>query len=286
LLVAILWGSAFVAQRVAGRFGSVFFFNGMRFLLAALIILPFSYRARRRPRQWIWMSFAGVILFVASALQQIGLLTTTAGNAGFLTSLYVVIVPLILLLAWKQRPSVLTASAVVLAGCGAYLLSTGGRMEVRVGDAWELAGAVFWAMHVILLGKFATAYEAISFSAGQLFVGGTLNLLVSAFVEKTPLPVPFPLIGAMLYTAVVSLGLGYTIQIWGQKHTPPTDAAIILSLEAVFAAAAGNIVLGERLVAIQVAGCAMILGAVVLSQARRSGTMDGASSSAGPQSAS
>jgi drug/metabolite transporter (DMT)-like permease len=286
LLVAILWGSAFAAQRVAARFGSVFFFNGARFLIAASILLPFSIRAKLPSRQWIWMSLAGTILFTASALQQIGLLTTTAGNAGFLTSLYVVIVPLLLLVAWKQRPSIPSAAAVMLAGCGAYLLSTAGRMDVRNGDAWELAGAAFWAMHVIVLGKFATRFEALSFSAGQLFVCGALNLAVSAFAERTLLPMPVPLLGAVLYTAVVSLGFGYTIQIWAQKHTPPTDAAIILSLEAVFAAAAGNIVLGEHLVTIQLAGCALILGAVALCQARPSGTMDSINDPAGPQSAS
>ena len=268
LLVAVLWGSAFAAQRVAAQLGSVYFFNGARFLLAALILLPVGRRSKVLPGQWKWMCAAGVVLFVASALQQAGLLTTSAANAGFLTSLYVVLVPFVLFIGWGQKPHGMAVVAVVMAGVGAFLLSTGGRFEVRAGDALELAGAAFWALHVVLLGKFASAYDAISFSMGQLLVGSALNWLVGAFVEPLPWPTPTVLIGAILYTAVISLALGYTLQIWGQRHTPPTDAAIILSLESVFAATAGALVLAEKLLPVQIGGCALIILAAILAQAR------------------
>ena len=161
--VAIVWGSAFAAQRIAGQEGSVFLFNGARFLLAALILLPFILRVPATSEQWIWMTIAGIILFIASAFQQAGMLTTTAGNAGFITSLYVVIVPLVLLIGWKEKPHGLASLAVVLAGLGAFLLSTAGRFEIKKGDALELAGALFWALHVIILGKVASKYNFIAF---------------------------------------------------------------------------------------------------------------------------
>lgn len=268
LLVAVLWGSAFAAQRAAGQLGSVYFFNGARFLVATLLLCPFVLRKRPVPGQWLWMCVAGSVLFAASALQQAGLVTTSAGNAGFLTSLYVVVVPLVMWIGWREKPHVLALVAVFLAGFGAFLLSTAGRYQATSGDALELAGAAFWAIHVVLLGKYAAGYNAITFSAGQLAVGSALNFLASGLMERPTLALPGSLVFAILYTAVVSLGLGYTLQIWGQKRTPPTDAAILLSLESVFAVVAGGLVLGERLVLPQIVGCTLILGAVVLSQAR------------------
>jgi len=274
LVVAVLWGFAFAAQRAAGLLGSLYFFNGARFLVAGLILLPFAARSPITRVQAWWTCAAGTILFIASALQQAGLRTTTAGNAGFLTSLYVVIVPLVMLLGWKGRPHALSIVAVGLAALGAYLLSTSGRFNVHAGDMLELGGAALWALHVVLLGKFASRYDAISFSAGQLLVSSALNWVAGALVERPVLPVPPVLVISILYTSLISVGLGYTLQIWGQKHTPPTDAAIILSLEAVFAALAGAIVLGERLEPIQALGCAIIVLAVVLSQAKAWGRID------------
>ena len=268
LLVAILWGSAFAAQRVAGQLGSVFFFNAARFLLAGLLLLPFGLRNKIPRQQWPWMSAAGVILFTAGALQQAGLLTTTAGNAGFITSLYVVIVPFVLLIGWRERPTWLAVIAVFLAGIGAFLLSTGGGFKLGSGDVLELIGALFWSFHVVLLGKFAFKFDAISFSAGQLLIGSVLNFAAAGLFERSNIALPLPLVEAILYTAVVSLGLGYTLQIWGQRHTPPTDAAIILSLESVFAVLGAWLVLNERLSPVQILGCVIILAAVILSQAK------------------
>ncbi len=266
LVVAVLWGSAFAAQRLAANLGSVYFFNAARFLLAALILLPLGRRTRLGPGQWLWMSAAGTVLFLASALQQAGLLTTSAANAGFLTSLYVVLVPLVVFVGWRQKPPRLALFAVAVAAAGAFLLSTAGQFSVKPGDALELAGAGFWALHVVLLGKFASTYDAISFSIGQLMIGSGLNWFAGAVAEPLPWPLPMPLLVSILYTAVISLALGYTLQIWGQKHTPPTDAAIILSLESVFAAGAGALVLGESLSPIQIAGCALIILAAILAQ--------------------
>src|SRR5512133_3704151 len=171
LLVAVLWGSAFVAQRVAGQLGSVYLFNGARYLLAAFIVLPLAIRVNRIDNaayksggQYKWMFIAGFLLFAGSALQQVGILYTTAGNAGFITSLYVVLVPIVLFMIWGERLHWIAIVAVLLAVVGAFLLSTGGRFAVRKGDVIELGGAMFWTLHVIVLGKYASKFEPFSFS--------------------------------------------------------------------------------------------------------------------------
>ncbi len=272
-LVAVLWGSGFVAQRVAGQAGSIYLFNGARFLLAALFLSPFMRHAKIGRSQWLWMSAGGAILFVASAFQQAGMLTTTAGNAGFITSLYVVLVPFVMLMGWREKPHWLAVVGVVLAGAGAFLLSTAGRFEVQAGDALELGGALFWSLHVVLLGKFATEFEPVSFSAGQLFAGSILNFISGTLFERPDFSHPLAWAAAVVYTAAISIGLGYTLQIWGQRHTPPTDAALILSLESVFAVIGGWLVLDERLAPVQIAGCAIIFVGVILSQAKGWGKM-------------
>jgi drug/metabolite transporter (DMT)-like permease len=273
LLVSIIWGSAFVAQRVAGQMGSVYLFNGARYLLAALVVLPFAMRRSRdiTPRyrlsraEFQWMSVAGFLLFLGSAFQQLGLLHTTAGNAGFITSLYVVFVPVVLFLIWRERLHWISIAAVGLAGVGAFLLSTGGRFEVRAGDLVELMGALFWTFHVIVLGKYASQFDPMFFSVGQLLICGALNLAVGMFAESA-IRLTLPLIGAIAYTAFFSLGLCYTLQVWAQRHTPPADAALILSLESVFAVISGWFLLNERLAPLQIFGCVLIFVAVLLSQ--------------------
>jgi len=268
LVVSIIWGSAFVAQRVAGQMGSVYQFNGARYLLAALVVLPFVKLKHilSMPRaQYTWMFIAGFLLFLGSALQQAGLVYTTAGNAGFITALYVVLVPVVLFFFWREKLHWLSILAVGLAGVGTFLLSTGGRFEVHAGDALELIGALFWTFHVITLGKFASKFEAMSFSAGQLMICGLLNLGVGVMVEPL-MSFSGPLMFSIAYTAFFSLGMCYTLQVWAQRHTPPADAALILSLESVFAVLAGWLILSETLVAIQIFGCVLIFIAVLMSQ--------------------
>ena len=283
LIVSVIWGSAFVAQRVAGQLGSVYLFNGARYLLAALVVLPLAIRTGRvsnppykMPReQYKWMFIAGFLLFVGSALQQAGMVYTTAGNAGFITGLYVVLVPFALFFVWREKPHWMSIVAVVLAGAGAFLLSTGGRFEVRAGDALELVGALFWTFHVIVLGKYASRFESMSFSAGQLVVCGVLNLCLGIAVEPL-VSFNWQLMFAVVYTALFAIGLCFTLQVWAQRHTPPADAALILSLESVFAVISGWLLLNEKLVFIQIFGCVLIFVAVILSQFKEwnSGTMD------------
>ena len=268
LFISILWGSAFVFQRIVGEQGGVYYFNGMRFLLGAFILLPFVRKRQIREtisrEQWLWMGVAGTILFTAAALQQAGIQYTTAGNAGFITSLSVVIVPFVLLIGWRERPHWLAVVAVIMAVVGAYLLSTGGSFRVQKGDALELVGALFWSLHFVVLGKFALRFAPVQFAAGQFVVAGLLNMFVGLFLEK-PL-FNGALAGAVVYTAVFSVGIGYTLQVWAQRYTPPADAALILSLEAVFAVLTGWLFLSERLAPTQILGCGLILGGVLLTQ--------------------
>ncbi|HMZ06847.1 MAG TPA: DMT family transporter [Anaerolineales bacterium] len=284
--ISIIWGSAFVAQRVAGQVGSVYIFNGVRYLLAGLVVLPFAWRSLRANRvegvpdlpraQYKWMFIAGFLLFIGSALQQTGMLYTTAGNAGFITSLYVVLIPILLFFLFGEKPHWLFIVAIVLAMAGAFLLSTGGKFEgIHTGDLLEIIGALFWAFHVVVLGKYAHHFESMTFSVGQLLVCGLVNLGIGLVIE--PLPVfDTNFLFAIGYTAFLSLGLCYTLQIWAQKHTPPADAALLLSLESVFAVISGWLLLDERLAVVQIIGCVMIFGAVLLSQFKEwtSGTID------------
>ncbi len=268
LFAAVIWGTAFVAQRTAALQNSLFLFNGVRFLLGALVLLPFSgLRWKAGGRAWGVACAAGLLLFTAGTLQQLGMRFTTAGNAGFLTSLYVILVPVLLLLIWRQRPAGQTWAAVCLAAAGAYLLGTNGEGFVfRPGDALELAGAVFWALHVIVLGKYASRVDAGQFAAAQFAVCALLSLLVGWPVEGGDWGGLQPVLIPILYTGVLSVGLGYTIQVWAQRHTPPADAALIMSLEAVVAVVSGWLLLQEALEKVQILGCLLILMGVFIVQ--------------------
>ena len=273
--VAFIWGTAFITQGIAGRYHIAYLFNGVCFILAALILIPFiPYRLRIQNEQWKWMLIAGGILFIATAMQQVGIFYTKVANAGFLTSLYVVFTPFLLWIGFHERPHWLDLIAVTIAIAGAFFLSTAGKLVFEKGDVLEATGSIFWALHFVVLGKFAAKFESISFASGQFFISGLLNLLFGLVVENLHMLTPLPVLGAILYRATLSIGLGYTLQVWGQKHTPPTDAALILGLEAVFAVVAGWLVLGQGLLPIQIIGCVIILLAVILSQAKGWGKIE------------
>jgi drug/metabolite transporter (DMT)-like permease len=279
-MVAIIWGTAFVAQGIAGQYRVAYLFNGVSFMLAAFILLPFIPKGTRGVKiskdQWMWMLVAGLILFAGSAMQQVGLMFTRIANASFLTSLYMVFIPFLLWIGFREKPHWLNLIAVVLAGVGAFLLSTSGRFEIQMGDLLELLGAVFWAFYFIVLGKFASKFASRSFAAGHFFIGGLINLVIGLFVEDMSILTTAPLVGSILYRATLSIGIGYTLQVWGQKHTPPTDAALILGLESVFAAIAAWILLDQSLAFVQVVGCVIIFAGVLISQLKEwnSGKLD------------
>ncbi len=268
LLAAIIWGAGFVAQRIGANYMGFFGFNGVRFLLGGLALLPFVIKRFGNINKNIgWMSLAGFFLFGGSALQQAGLETTTAGSAGFITGIYVVLVPIFLSLFWKQKTAVLTWVAAVAALAGTYLLSTGGtKFNPATGDLLVLAGSFVWALHVIVVGLAVQKMDAFAFSAGQFIICGLLHLLMSIFFE----PVTFSALQlswlALLYAGLFSVSLGFTFQAVGQRKAPAADAALILSLEAVFAAISGVLFLQERMNWVQVLGCGIIMAAILIAQ--------------------
>jgi drug/metabolite transporter (DMT)-like permease len=270
LITAIIWGSAFAAQRVAAQYLGPFLFNGLRFLLAGLLLLPFARLPQQLNRKnFPWVAAAGSLLFVSSALQQAGLATTSAGNAGFITSLYVVLVPLLLLILWRKHSHWLSWVAAGVAVIGAWLLSSGGQsLKLAPGDSLELMGALGWSFHVIVVSKGSHKIGALAFSVGQCLVAAVLNLIVGFSFEAQTLPGIANAWWAVAYVAIFSTAVGYTLQIVGQRHSPPTDASIIMSLESVFAAFFGFLLLGEKLGPAQLLGCGLIFGAVVLAQAK------------------
>lgn len=274
LLVAMVWGSAFVAQRVAARSLSPFTFNGLRFLLAGIILLPWArFSWKTIISEWRYIFSAGLLIFAASALQQAGLHYTTAANAGFLTSLYVVFVPLVLFLWRKQNTAPSVWLAIILAVVGAYLLSAGGQgnllgFRLAPGDGLELFGAILWALHVIVIGLAVKKVPVLLFAVGQYLIASILNLGIAFWWEPIHLPALWGAGWAIAYTGILSVGLGYTLQVSAQRHAPPVDAALLLSSEAVFAALGGYWFLAEKLTWIQGIGCCLILVAILIAQLR------------------
>ncbi len=274
LLVALIWGSAFVAQRFAALQMGAFLFNALRFWIGAIILAPFLRLGFQKtdPVDSVskddiaWISLAGFLLFGGAAFQQAGMKFTTAGNAGFITGLYVVLIPFFMSMIWREKIRAIIWFAAMLSICGLFLLSTGGRLRLNPGDVLELFGTSFWAFHVILIGKLVQRMTLLKLAIGQYLVCGLLSLVASLLVGQNNISNIAGSWWALLYTGVVSIGLGYTLQMVGQRFAPAPDAAIILSLEAVFAAFFGWIFLGEFLNWLQILGCVIIFSGILLAQ--------------------
>lgn len=288
LFAAFVWGSGFVAQRMAATQISTFAFNGWRFLIAALVIYATTRILNRRdaskgitgglsgtPRldrkQILWMILAGTLLFSGAGLQQAGLATTTIGNASFITGLYVVLVPLILALIWRQQVSLFSWLAVGLSVIGVMLLSLQGELKLAPGDALELAGALMWAFQIILVGWLSSkGVNVLLFSIIQFATCGTLNLLLAVATDPQFFAALEGTWTMVLYSALFPIALGFSLQIAGQRYAPTVDASIIMSTEAVFGTFFGYLFLGELLDFRQLIGCALILAAMILAQLRPS----------------
>ena len=268
VFIAIVWGTAFVAQRQAAQNLGFFLFNALRFGVAALVILAvMRFRVAIPRRELPFVLLTGGVLTMGSLLQQAGMRWTTAANGGFITSLYVMLVPLTLFLFWGQKVSRRVWLAVGLAVVGAYFLSTGGtNMRISIGDGLELLGALFWAFHVILIGRSAGRLHPLPFTFGQALVAAIAQGILALFFDMGTLPALGANVWGVIYTGVFSMGMGYSLQAYAQRHAPPADAALILSTEGVFAALGGWLVLGEGLLPFQLLGCGLIFLAVLLSQ--------------------
>ena len=278
LLAACIWGFAFVAQRVGMQHVGPFGFTGVRFALGCLVILPLILRKgiRRddspaRAAGWLPLPelggglLAGIVLFGGASFQQVGLIYTTAGNAGFVTGLYVVLVP-ILGVALGHRTHAGTWIGTGLAGIGLYLLSAGEQLSFAAGDLLVLIGALFWAGHVHIIGWLSPRQDPLKLALIQNGACAALSLMVSAAVEQNTVSKYLAAALPILYGGIMSVGVAYTLQVVAQMKVKPAHAAIILSLETVFAAIGGWIFLDEILTPRAMTGCVLMLGGMLVSQ--------------------
>lgn len=280
LMAAAIWGLGFVAQRLGMDHMGPFTFNGLRFLLGALSLLPLlwwlkSRQPRPRPEQpsgdrrllLIGGLLAGTVLFSAASLQQVGLLYTTAAKAGFITGLYIILVPVIGLLL-RHKTGANTWVGALIAMAGLYYLSVTDEFTIGYGDLLQVVGALFWAIHLLVLDHYSSRVAPIRLAGVQFVVCGLLSL-ATAFVIETP-TLSGAVAGwqALLYAGLVSVGIGYTLQVVGQRGAHPAHAAIILSLETVFAAIGGVLLLGESLDERAIVGCSLMLAGMLISQIR------------------
>jgi len=272
LLVAVVWGSAFVGQRLGMEQVGPFAFNAARFTVGALTLIPIIgwQRLRATPRAELRRgALLGLLLFAAASLQQIGLIWTTAGKAGFITGLYVVIVPLLLAALWQEWSTWSSWLGAALATVGLFLLSAQiSRTDLRLapGDGWVLGSAVVWALHVIAIGRIAPGRDPLRLALVQFIVCAMLSVPASLLLEPGSWAGLLLAAPAVLYTGILSIGLGYTGQVVAQRHTTPAHAAIILSLESLFAALFGWLILGEALSPPQLVGCGLMLAGMLLAQ--------------------
>lgn len=278
LSTAIIWGFAFVAQRVGMNYVGPFLFNGIRFALGCLVLIPFilkngfsnggGIRQREAPDMKTLVpggALAGLTLFGGSSLQQVGIVYTTAGKAGFVTGLYVVIVPLLALI-WKQHTNKGTWAGVILAASGLYFLSITEQLTIDFGDFLVLLGAFCFAAHVLVIGWLSPKMDSIRLAFIQYAAVSLISLIIAFVVEDVSLNGILQAAVPIFYGGVMSVGIAYTLQIIGQRTAHPAHASILLSLEAVFAAFGGWLILSEVMTFRQLSGCALMLSGMLISQ--------------------
>jgi drug/metabolite transporter (DMT)-like permease len=277
LFVSGIWGFAFVAQRAGTFHYSPFTFNGIRFLLGGLCLIPFIYLSNRnspdlrsaltgfnKKKLFYQGLILGTILLCGASLQQIGIMHTNAGKAGFITGLYVIIVP-ILGIFWGKSSKIGSWIGAMIALVGLYLLSIRGYQNLAKGDLLILTSTFFWALHVHGIDWFVEKKNAIILAFLQFFFCGLVSLLVALGIEKISFDGSMKAIIPILYAGPVSVGIGFTLQFIGQTEAHPSHAAIILCLEAVFAAVGGWLILSEFLSIREILGCGLMLTGMLLS---------------------
>ena len=269
LVTAAIWGFAFVAQRAGMQHLGPFWFNAVRFALGCLLLLPVALRRSgetgpRRRSPFIPGLMAGCVLFAGASLQQTGLIYTSAANAGFVTGLYVVFVPLLGLLRGRRTPRGIWFGAAVAAG-GMFLLSSSGTTSMVTGDLLVLAGAVFWAIHIQMVSSLVHRTAALKLAVMQFAVCSLLSLGAALITEEISKEAIRAAALPLLYGGFVSVGIAYTLQVVAQRKAHPAHAAVIMSLEALFAAIGGWLVLGEKLEPAGIAGCILMFSAMMIS---------------------
>lgn len=287
LLGAMIWGFAFVVQRVGMESMQPVSFNGIRNLLAGLCLFPVSLlldhqrdgknaslleKKRKAPadkkQQTIAGLLCGVFLFLASSLQQMGLVDTSAGKAGFITALYVVLVPVTAFLLFRKNPGRWIWVSVSLAVVGLFLLCVpvGERFSLNRGDLLVLGCAICFTGQILAVDAYASRVDPIRLSRDEFLVSGILGIFVSLLCETITWEGILGALPSILYAGIVSGAIGYTLQILGQRDTNPALASLLMCLESVFSVLSGALVLGERMSSREAFGCAIMFSAVILSQ--------------------
>lgn len=283
-LTALIWGAAFVAQDVAADTLGAFTFNGLRMALAALAMLPvigaLDRRARKAGQDASWRRMnppqrrtlitagvcCGAMLALASAFQQMGIaMGTGAGKAGFITALYIVLVPLLGML-WGRRPACLVWVAVLLSVGGLYLLCIGEGFTIAPGDGLLILCALCFSGHILVVDHFSRRTDCVRMSCLQFATAAVLCMGAAVLTEPFDVETIVACAVPLLYAGVLSGAVGYTLQIVAQKDTDPTVASLLMSLESVFAVLAGWVLLGDVLTARELLGCVLMMGGIVLAQ--------------------
>jgi drug/metabolite transporter (DMT)-like permease len=280
LIAAAIWGFAFVAQIEGMKNVGPFTFIAVRFALGALSLVPLmilfwekfsdNHLVRKSNSKLLLQGgiIAGILLFLGASFQQVGLQYTTAGNGGFITGLYVVMVP-IAGIFWKHRTGVMTWIGAGLAAVGLYFLTSAGTVEMSLGNWLVFVCAICWTFHVITIGSYSPRVDSIKLAFIQFALCSFLAFIVALIYEKFVLQEIMNAALPIIYAGVFSSGIAFTLQIVGQKVAPPAHASIILSLESVFAVLGGWLLLSETLGYRSIIGCVLMLCGMIMSQLRK-----------------
>ena len=280
LAASFFWGTTFVAQILGMEGLGPYTYAAARFALGVLFIgaLWFLYRDKRaeQRRAGTFRSGfragipVGLAMFVGVTLQQVALLYTTAGKTAFITTVYIVLVPLAAVLL-GQRVRAVQWGGAVLAFAGVYFLSAHGETTINTGDLLVLVCSFFWMAQILLIDRYARAVDAIELCFMQMIVCTIGSAVLAAIYESFAWSDIWSAAVPILYAGLFSCGVAYTCQILGQAYVEPTQAAILMSTEAIFAVVAGWIVLGETMSGVQLLGCALLLGGALMAQVRGTG---------------
>ena len=281
LLAALIWGFAFVAQSVGMDYLEPFTFNGVRSVRGGVVLIPVTIffmkldkkkqpekEPKKADKKVILLGglCCGCIMFVASSLQQIGIQYTQAGKAGFLTALYVVLVPVISIFIGKKVHKKIWL-CVALSVFGMYLLCISGKMSLGRGDILVILCAVVFALHILAIDYFVERMNGVLLSCLQFLISGAIGVVFMFLFESPTMEGVLQAKIVLLYAGILSCGVAYTCQILGQKGTNPTVASLVLSLESVFSVIGGWLILQEILSAREVIGCVIMFAAIVIAQA-------------------
>ncbi len=275
-LAAFIWGVAFVAQSVGMDYMGPFSFNGARFLMGSMVLLPLVIFRRKKNKEKNIAAAdlkitlkggvcCGLALGSAALLQQFGIMYTTVGKAGFITTLYIIIVPVLGIFLGKKIPGKVWTGAAV-AAFGMYLLCMSERLALGKGDTLVFLCAIIFSIHILVIDYFSPKADGVELSCIQFLTAGMISSILAFIFEKPELSQFVDGIIPLAYAGIMSSGVAYTLQVVGQKDMDPTVASLILSLESVVSMLAGWVILGQSLNGRELAGCGLVFGAVILVQ--------------------